>query len=100
MLHVHGWSDPVVPLEGRAVANGRIVQGDLFRGLDAIRAANGCARDDPDGYGARERFLVRRWTDCAGGALEFALHPGGHVVPPGWADLALDWLETGPSAPR
>ena len=41
MLHVHGWSDPVVPLEGRSVAGGRITQGDLFAaapewGLEAV----------------------------------------------------------------
>lgn len=97
MLHVHGWADPVAPLEGRSVADGRITQGDLFAGLDLMRAALGCVRDDPDGFGARDIYLIRRWTDCAPGAeLEFALHPGGHRIPPGWADLALDWFEACP----
>ncbi|QIE55434.1 polyhydroxybutyrate depolymerase [Pikeienuella piscinae] len=97
MLHVHGWADPVVPLEGRAVAGGRITQGDLFAGLDLMRAALGCARDEPDGYGARGAYLLRRWTDCAPGAnLELALHPAGHRIPSGWASLALNWFETRP----
>lgn len=104
MLHIHGWTDPVVPLEGRSVAGGRITQGDVFRGLDLMRAANGCGRDDPDAYaraGAETVFWLRRWTDCRpGSALEFALFHGGHLVPAGWSGLALDWYEAlgdGPS---
>ncbi|WP_340107693.1 polyhydroxybutyrate depolymerase [Pikeienuella sp. HZG-20] len=94
LLHTHGWADPVVPLEGRAVAGGRLVQGDLFAGLKLMREAFGCARDAPESYGAAGAFLIRRWTDCApGGTLEFALHPGGHAVPAGWSALALDWFE-------
>lgn len=94
MLHVHGWSDPVVPLEGRAVAGGRIVQGDLFAGLAMMRRTLGCGRDDPDEYAAAGELLVRSWSDCApGAALAMALHPGGHMVPEGWADLTLDWFE-------
>ncbi|SFH80770.1 alpha/beta hydrolase family esterase [Albimonas pacifica] len=93
MLHLHGWSDPVVPLEGRSVAGGRITQGDLFAGLGLMRAANGCAKDDPDGYRLDPRFWLREWTGCAGAPLAFALHAGGHETPPGWAALARDWLE-------
>lgn len=94
MLHTHGWTDPVVPLEGRSVAGGRITQGDLFVGLSLMRRANGCADDNPDAYDAPGPFLRRAWTDCApGAALAFALHPGGHKTPEGWAEMALDWFE-------
>nr|WP_282957556.1 PHB depolymerase family esterase [Oceanicella actignis] len=100
LLHVHGWSDRVVPLEGRAVAGGRLVQGDLFRGLALLRAAFGCARDAPDAFGRRGALLLRRWRDCAaGGELALALHPGGHRVPREWAALALDWFEGREIAP-
>lgn len=93
LLHVHGWADAVVPLEGRAVAGGRLVQGDLFAGLALLRRANGCAGDAPDAVGAEGVFLVRGWTGCApGAALGFALFPGGHVAPEGWGALALGWL--------
>lgn len=94
LFHIHGWSDPVVPLEGRAVAGGRVVQGDLFRGLDLLRETNGCEGDDPDGFLVEGPFMIRRWTDCApGSALEFALHHGGHLAPAGWGDLVADWFE-------
>jgi polyhydroxybutyrate depolymerase len=94
MLHTHGWTDPVVPIEGRAVAGGRITQGDLFAGLNLLREAGGCLRDDPDVTAAKGDFWLRQWSDCAEGAsLEFALHPGGHAIPKGWSTMVLDWFE-------
>ncbi len=94
LLHTHGWSDAVVPLEGRTVGGGALTQGDLFTGLDLLRAADGCADDAPDAYDAPAPFLRRFWTDCAPGAtLGLALWPGGHATPKGWADMALDWVE-------
>lgn len=94
LLHTHGWADPVVPLEGRRVGGGALGQGDLFAGLALLRASNGCQRSDPDFYDFTGPFWRRGWTDCApGSALEFALHDGGHRVPAGWSDLALDWFE-------
>ncbi len=94
MLHVHGWRDKVVPIEGRSVAGGALTQGDLFAGLAMLRLANGCLRDDPDAYGMRDEMLLRTWNDCAAGSdLTLALHPGGHKTPPGWPDMAIDWFE-------
>ena len=95
LFHTHGWSDTVVPIEGRSVAGGRITQGNLFRGLDLMRAAAGCAGDDPDAYDRAGDMLIRAWRDCGPGAeLVFALHPGGHRVPPGWSARAIEWFET------
>lgn len=94
LLHVHGWADPVVPMEGRSVAGGAITQGDLFVGLKLLRDAFGCASDQPDETWLRDGYWRRAWTACAPGArLELALHPGGHSVPKGWSDMALDWFE-------
>lgn len=94
LFHTHGWSDGVVPLEGRSVGGGRIIQGDLFEGLDLMRRASGCDRDDPDAYDRVRDTLIRAWTDCApGGELVFALHPGGHGIPPGWVVRAVTWFE-------
>jgi len=93
LFHTHGWSDTVVPIEGRSVAGGRITQGDLFRGLDLMRAAAGCARDDPDAYDRAGETLIRVWHDCAPGAeLVLGVHPGGHSVPPDWSARTLEWF--------
>ena len=95
LLHAHGWRDRVVPPEGRAVAGGRLVQGDLWESLALMRRANGCGSDAPDAAEIGKGALWRRVWRCPGAALALALHPGGHDAPPGWADMALDWLEAG-----
>lgn len=93
LLHTHGWNDQTVPLEGREIRTG-FVQGDVFEALQIWRRANGCTALPPDGFAVRAEFQIRSWTDCLPGArLDFALHPGGHLVPPGWADMLLDWFE-------
>ena len=43
LLHTHGWRDKTVPLEGRPLGGGRIVQGDVFQAMQIWRATNGCA---------------------------------------------------------
>ncbi|MEM7525130.1 MAG: polyhydroxybutyrate depolymerase, partial [Pseudomonadota bacterium] len=97
MQHTHGWSDPVVPIEGRSVASGRFTQGDLFKGFEVLRRASQCAKDDPDDYAETGPYLIRRWTTCAKGhELEMTLHPGGHTIPKGWTTIAIDWFERAP----
>lgn len=96
LLHVHGWTDTTVPLEGRRLSSG-IMQGDVFASLAIWRQTNGCAQPHPDGFARSGGFQIRRWTGCtAGSNLTFALHDGAHGIPKGWADLALDWFEALP----
>ncbi len=93
LYHTHGWSDPVVPLEGRIVGSG-IRQGDVFAGLSILRDTARCETDAPDGFGRVGPYQIRRWESCAeGSALAMALHPGGHAIPKGWSGLVLDWVE-------
>ena len=100
MLHTHGWSDGTVPLEGR-VLRGQdsrdpqaVVQGDVFAALSIWRETNGCFQLKADSFDITGPFLRRKWERCLpGSALEFALFPGGHVIPEGWAEMALDWFE-------
>ena len=94
LFHTHGWTDNVVPLEGRALGGGRFLQGDIFAGLEIWRLANDCVDNRPDGFSTNGQFMHRKWTRCAdGSALEFALFPGGHGVPQGWSNMMLDWYE-------
>ena len=96
LLQTHGWSDGAVPLEGRRLGDGRYLQGDIVEGLALFRAANGCETPAPTFYTKSGQFLRRAWACAPDSALEFALHPGGHSVPEGWADLMLDWFEALP----
>jgi len=95
LLHTHGWRDGTVPLEGRPLGGGRIYQGDVFAGLRILREINGCTQLRADKFNTSDRFWRRKWTRCIDGSnLEFALHTGGHGVPKGWAEMAIDWFES------
>ncbi len=95
MLHTHGWRDGTVPLEGRPLGGGRIFQGDVFAGLEIMRKVNGCSQLRADKFDTNAAYWQRWWTRCTpGSALRFNLHPGGHSVPKGWADIAIDWFES------
>lgn len=97
LFQTHGWSDGTVPLEGRPLAGGKFLQGDIFQTLQIWRDANSCTQMRADERSAKGPYWIRKWTHCApGSALEFALHPGGHILPQGWPDMALDWFESLP----
>jgi len=74
-VHVHGLSDRVVPVSGRAIAETR--QGDVRVALDRARAQGG--------FGAA-RHQTLGDLDCAvrlnaaGALLEFCTHSGGHAL--------------------
>jgi len=88
LFQTQGWADEVVPIEGRPLRDGELLQGDIFYTLRLFREAGGCDMMRPDAIAMGDAFWRRSWTACAPGAsIEFALHPGGHGVPPGWADM-------------
>ncbi|MGC3938168.1 alpha/beta hydrolase family esterase [Roseobacter sp. EG26] len=100
LLHTHGWTDGTVPLEGRVLRGedstdpGALMQGDIFYTLRMWREVNACNQLRADRFVTKGAFMRRAWDRCAdGSALEFALFPGGHVVPDGWAEMMLDWYE-------
>ncbi|MEX0283142.1 MAG: PHB depolymerase family esterase [Paracoccaceae bacterium] len=94
LLHTHGWSDPTVPLEGRKLRNGVFEQGDIWAGMEIWRTTNECWDNKPSSYSETGPFWRRQWAGCAeGSALEFALWQGGHTLPSGWTDMAIDWFE-------
>lgn len=95
LIHTHGWADRVVPLEGRSVAEGRLTQGDVFAALSTLRETLGCDPHMPDAAPteADRAIWLRHWAHCPKGRLDLVLHPGGHTVPEGWLERALDWFE-------
>jgi polyhydroxybutyrate depolymerase len=95
LFQTYGWTDRTVPIEGRSVGHGSLTQGDLFASLRLLRDANGCDPQMPDAapMEADGQLWFRRWTSCPGGRIDLMLHPGGHGVPKGWLERALDWFE-------
>jgi len=93
MLHVHGFADTTVPLEGRAIGDWH--QGDVFESLSILRETNRC-RSQPTEIVSDEDGGCRIWRGCASGRdIEFCLHGGGHSLPSGWAERARRWFENG-----
>ena len=92
-LHIHGFADNQVPFEGRAIRDWH--QGSVWDSLSLARTANQC-RSHPDRIELGDRFDCRMWdTSCAGGAVTFCTHDGGHGLPRGWTTMARDWFEAG-----
>ncbi|NSY38975.1 PHB depolymerase family esterase [Leisingera sp. ANG59] len=94
LLHIHGFSDKVVPLEGRVIQGSvaEIVQADIWEGLQLWRRENSCRRNAAE-HGTEDGIWRKRW-DCEAGGLELILHKGGHGLPKGWSKMALDWFES------
>jgi len=91
--HTHGWSDTVVPLEGRYLRNGTFQQGDIYAGLEVWRDALGCETHAPSRVWSEDKDHVRQWSCGDDSEIRFTLHPGGHAIPQGWADKMVDWFE-------
>ena len=90
LVHIHGESDPVVPLEGRAIRE--TFQGDvraalaMYRRLGGFSPAKAPAVPVPEGLGCES------WRNAAGEILDFCLHPGGHALRTGYVTFGLERL--------
>jgi polyhydroxybutyrate depolymerase len=95
LLHTHGWRDRTVPLEGRPLRGGELMQGDILEGLQLWRQVNGCKGLRPDAFFTDTQFWRRDWTTCESGRmLSLVLHPSDHDdVPMAWAGVARAWFE-------
>jgi polyhydroxybutyrate depolymerase len=90
LLHLHGTTDPVVPMSGRRIGE-RWRQGDMLQGLAVLRAADGCP-SKPTFDDVEAGLHCEVWSNCASGSeLRLCRHPGGHLMPEGWVHLAHDW---------
>lgn len=97
LFHTHGFNDRLVPFEGREsnFQGFDFAQGNVMKGIDVLRRENGCmdsAKNSFDEDGA----MQKDWGDCASGSIRLRLTTGGHGVPKGWREDALDWFEALP----
>lgn len=93
LFHTHSTADRTVPIEGREIMPG-FVQGNVFEAMGIWREANGCPSPDPDITRSLGIYTIQDWTRCDPVCtLSFALHEGGHSIPKGWAQTAIDWFE-------
>lgn len=93
VLHIHGFADQQVPLEGRAIRDWH--QGDVFESLAILRTTNQC-RSNPTRVETSGILECRIWDGCGSGRdIQFCLHQGGHNLPEGWSERVLKWFENG-----
>jgi hypothetical protein len=93
LFHTHGTADRTVPMTGREIRPG-FAQGNVFEAMQIWRVTDGCKAAEPDAQGRQGIYEIAHWTRCKPGTrLDFAVHDGGHVIPRGWAEMALDWFE-------
>lgn len=92
LLHTHGTADNVVPMTGRPIGD-RFRQGDVRAGITFWRTRDGCDAA-PRRVVTEGGLHCEVWSGCVSRReVRLCLHDGGHVVPPGWAETALDWAE-------
>ncbi len=90
LVHIHGFSDRQVPLEGRGIRAWH--QGDVFEGLAVMRNTNQCG-SRPDKVETKGAYWCRTWSGCGTGKyIQFCLHPGGHGMPKGWLGQGLGFV--------
>ena len=77
IIHTHGTSDRVVPLEGRPIQNTR--QGNVYEVLSFYSALGGFGEPEQD-QEADPDLACREQKNPAGQVLELCLHPGGHSM--------------------
>ncbi|MEP1208845.1 MAG: alpha/beta fold hydrolase [Rhizobiaceae bacterium] len=91
LIHIHGFSDRQVPLEGRRIRSWH--QGDVFEGLAVQRHTNQC-QSRPDQISAKGTFWCRQWNRCRSQQpIQLCLHKGGHGMPKNWLQQVLNWLD-------
>ncbi|MDQ0315988.1 alpha/beta hydrolase family esterase [Amorphus orientalis] len=81
LVHVHGTSDTVVPMEGRPIRE-IYRQSDVEDSLATWTTKAGCdAEPVPASLGD---LACRKWTGCGTKLIELCTHPGGHLIEPQW----------------
>lgn len=92
LLHTHGTADTVVPMAGRPIRE-VFHQGDVRAGMALWRRQDGCVAE-PVRAAAVGGLDCEIWAGCTSGrALRLCLHPGGHMIPGGWAEMAFGWAQ-------
>lgn len=87
LVHIHGTTDPTVPLAGRPILETR--QGDVSAALDMYQALGGFT---PNGESAFEDLACETQSNAKGDVLDFCLHPGGHSFRSSYLRFAWDRL--------
>ncbi|MDT8327743.1 MAG: PHB depolymerase family esterase [Roseovarius sp.] len=88
LVHIHGDSDPTVPLAGRAILETH--QGDVAEALEMYQNLGGFS---PTGKMNAKGLSCELKRNAKGDILDFCLHPGGHSFRSDYLKFAWERLE-------
>lgn len=88
LVHIHGDSDPTVPLAGRAILGTH--QGDVADALAMYKDLGGFS---PAGKMSTYDLNCQLESNAKGDILDFCLHPGGHSFRSAYLKFAWERLE-------
>jgi polyhydroxybutyrate depolymerase len=86
--HVHGTTDEIWPMEGRAFLG--MAQGDVLEGVEAWRIVNGCTEEATSGLEGPSTCTT--WT-CSEAPVTYCEHDGPHKLQSGFGQRYVDWAE-------
>lgn len=96
LVHIHGTSDKIVPIEGRKIAQTR--QGSVTEALALLKAEGGFGNPsvklEVDGD-----LGCKQWPDGNGKYLAFCTHPGGHSIKMDYLRMAISMLKSAGALP-
>jgi polyhydroxybutyrate depolymerase len=94
LFHTHGFKDRMVPFEGREMTWDGVdfVQGNVMKGVDVWRRENTCMGSAKNSF-VSDGSMQKEWTNCSAGSVRLKLTKGGHGIPKGWRDEAINWFE-------
>ena len=87
LVHIHGDSDPIVPLSGRAILETR--QGDVGEALEMYETLG---EFSPSGKITVKDLTCQLERNAKGDILDFCLHPGGHSFKSAYVKFAWERL--------
>jgi polyhydroxybutyrate depolymerase len=91
LRHTHGTHDSMVPMQGRAILDGKFRQGDILHGFARWRAEDQC-HALPDTTARDGELTCSEWLSCASGhRLAMCLQGGDHSMIAPWLDASLRW---------
>lgn len=91
LRHTHGTRDTMVPMQGRAILDGKFRQGDILQGFERWKAEDQCPAQ-PNRTEREGTLTCSTWAQCGSGhGLQMCLHDGDHIMEEAWLDESLRW---------
>ena len=96
LRHIHGANDQTVPMKGRTLRGGAMIQGDVMKSFEMLKRLDACPAP-PERTEKTGALSCQTWpsSSCGSGReLVLCLHNGEHEIEHGWVLDATKWIAT------